>query len=378
MKLHKTSSVNFLPLWAARGLHLTFWVATTWLFTNSFSVQMRQLLLIDGVQTVNIIRNNGLLFQVLACVAVGAVVFYLTIWLLSKHNLFTHYLSDTSEVSDKFFAHHLSDTSEVSDKFSIILWLVLIFGIGILLAYVATVVEFGEPHPPLPLAVAWGMVTFYFAIAITYSIAKLLYRNNQRQQQLILDKKQTELTLLRNQLQPHFLFNALNNLLAMVQPNENPKLVHSFERLSQLLRYVIEETQAEKVSIRKEIVFLENYIALQKLRFTEEEVLVNLQIEGQFIDQPIEAGLYVAFVENAFKYGTEPEQISQIAIYFDLTKENQINFTIKNKIMMPNLTGNKTGIANTRKRLELIYPNKYELQIEQTEEFVVGLTIQTK
>jgi sensor histidine kinase YesM len=332
-------------------LHSIFWTATAWLLTNSFSVQMRQMRIVNGVETLHVVRNAGLMWQILKCIAVGAVVFYTTAWLFLRNNEF---------------------------KKQAILWLILIFGAGILLVSLLTILDVKALHPPLPPPIAFGIVTFYFTVSIAYSIAKLFYRNHERQQQLLLDKKQTELTLLRNQLQPHFLFNALNNLLSMVKPNENPKLVDSFERLSQLLRYVIEETQSEKVSINKEIAFLENYIELQKLRFNDNEVLVNFNVTGEYFDQKIEPGLYITFVENAFKYGTEPEQTSKIEIDFDLTQEYFILFTIKNKVMLTNLTGSKTGIETTRRRLALIYPDKHHLQIEQTENFVVSLNIQTQ
>jgi sensor histidine kinase YesM len=332
-------------------LHSIFWMTTAWLFINSFSVQMRHLKIIDGIETIYIVRSSGLMLQIFSCITTGAIVFYITVWLLLQH-------------------HEI--------KKQTIFFLLLIFGIGCTFTYFITNFNFNSKQPPLPSAIALGIVTFYFAISIAYSIAKLLYRNHQRQQQLILDKKQTELTLLRNQLQPHFLFNALNNLLSMVKPHENPKLIHSFERLSQLLRYVIEETQAEKVSIQKEISFLESYIELQKLRFTEDEIVVNFKVEGIFINQKIEPGLYITFIENAFKYGTEPEKTSIIDIHFDLRVEDNIHFEIKNKVMMPNLTGNKTGIESTRKRLELIYPHKHLLLVKEENDFIVTLDIQTQ
>jgi hypothetical protein len=332
-------------------LHSIFWVTTAWLLTNSFSVQMRQMRIINGVETIHIVRNAELMWQIVRCIAVGAMVFYTTTWLiLHKDEL----------------------------KKQATVWLIPIFGVGILLVSIMTVFDAKTLHPPLPPPIGFGIVTFYFTVSVAYSIAKLFYRNHERQQQLLLDKKQTELTLLRNQLQPHFLFNALNNLLSMVKPNENPKLVDSFERLSQLLRYVIEETQSEKVSIKREIAFLENYIELQKLRFNDNEVLVTFNIEGGYFDQKIEPGLFITFVENAFKYGTEPEQTSIIEIDFNLSQEDFILFTIKNKVMLTNLTGNKTGIETTRRRLALIYPDKHQLLIEQTKNFVVSLNIQTQ
>lgn len=332
-------------------LHLIFWLVTSWLLINSFSIQMRLLNIIDGKEVVNIVRNNGVVLQIVSCIAVSIILCYVTVWLLLWKN-------------------------EISKQ--VVLLILLAFGIGIIAAYLVTILNFGPKHPPLPVAIALGIFIFYFSISIAYSNARLSHRNHHRQQQLMLDQKQSELTLLRNQLQPHFLFNALNNLLSMVKPAENPRLANSFERLSQLLRYVIDETQSDKVCIRKEISFLENYIELQKLRFNENEVIVQLKVEGPYLDQKIEPGLYITFVENAFKYGTEPEQICVIDIMFDLSKENNINFQIKNKVMMRNLNGNKTGIESTCRRLELIYPNKHELFIKQEDSFCVNLNIETQ
>jgi Histidine kinase len=332
-------------------LHGVFWVATAWLLASSFSVQMRLMQIIDGVETIKIVRNGRLMWQILACISVGAIVFYTTVWWLLRQSEF---------------------------KKQAVLLPILAFGMGVLLVQTFIIYDVEPEQLPLPQPVAFGIVTFYFTVSIAYSIAKLYYRNHERQQQLLLDKKQTELTLLRNQLQPHFLFNALNNLLSMVKPNENPKLVDSFERLSQLLRHVIEDTQTEKVRIRKEITFLENYIELQKLRFNDNEVLVNFSVKGEYLDQKIEPGLYITFVENAFKYGTEPEQNCVIDMDFDLSKPKNIYFSIKNKVMIYNVMGNKTGIETTRRRLALIYPDKHQLLVEQKEHFIVTLNIQTQ
>jgi sensor histidine kinase YesM len=332
-------------------LHILFWSTTAWLLTNSFSVQFRQLKIIDGIETVNVIRNNTVMWQILKCIAVGAIVFYISFWKIILNKKF---------------------------KKESIFWLLLFLGIGILFTYLINISHTVPNQPLLPLPISYGIVIFYFTVSVAYGIAKLFYRAQQLQQQILIDKKQTELTLLRNQLQPHFLFNALNNLLSMVEPNKNPKLADSFERLSFLLRYVIEETQSEKVSIQKEISFLKNYVELQKLRFNENEVIVNFSVKGEYLVQKIEPGLYITFVENAFKYGTEPEQKCEIDIHFDLTNKNSIYFKIQNIVMVSNIKSNKTGIETTQKRLGLIYPDKHELNIQQNEKFIVNLKIWTQ
>lgn len=259
------------------------------------------------------------------------------------------------------------------------IWYVfLTFAMLCILIYAVTEIRLLSSIPPIPKQIAFGVAVFYFSISIAYALVKISIFNNYRHQQLIIDKKQTELNLLRNQLQPHFLFNALNNLLSMVKPSENPKLVNSIDKLSHLLRFVIEDNRAAKIPISKEVEFLKNYIELQILRFEEGEINILFNVKGENNEQKIEPGLFIPFVENAFKYGTEPEKISKIDIQFDLSKVDSIQFEIKNKIMMTNTNSLGTGIETTKKRLDLIYPDKHKLKITNADEFIIQLTISTQ
>jgi sensor histidine kinase YesM len=338
--------------WIEFIIHIIFWVSTTWLITSGFSIQSHEIEVINGVETINIVRNNWLIYQILLCIVISAITFYLNARLIFKLN-----------------------QTKTNNK--PIWYSALIFVIVLIIIYVITVPGLYSNMPPVPALIAFGIFFFYFALSIAYGLARLWVYNNQRQQQLVFDKKQAELTLLRNQLKPHFLFNALNNLLSMVNPSENSKLINSFERLSQLLRYIIEETNTDKVSIAKEIEFLKNYIDLQMLRFNEDEVNVQFNIHGPYNSQKVEPGLFIAFVENAFKYGTEPEKKATIDIEFDLSGINTIQFQIKNKVMMKNLNGVGSGIEATRKRLELIYPAKHQFSISDSENFIVKLKLST-
>jgi LytS/YehU family sensor histidine kinase len=164
----------------------------------------------------------------------------------------------------------------------------------------------------------------------------------------------------------------------MVNRSGNPKLVSSFDKLSQLLRFVIEDNKTEKIPISNEIQFLKNYIELQMLRFEEGEVSVQFNVKGEFDEQKIEPGLFIPFVENAFKYGTEPEKRSKIDIQFDLSNAESAHFEIKNKRMITSINGIGTGIETTKKRLNLIYPDKHKLKISNADEFIVQLNISTQ
>jgi len=107
------------------------------------------------------------------------------------------------------------------------------------------------------------MTIFYLSIVFCYGFTKKWLKHEQDTRQLELIKNQAELSLLRQQLQPHFLFNTMNNLLSMVNQSDNPKLAHSIDRLSDLLRYVVYNTKNEKVAIVEEINFIKNFSELQ-------------------------------------------------------------------------------------------------------------------
>lgn len=339
--------------WIEIIIHLVFWGCTTWLIASGFSIQSHEIELKNGIETVKIIRNNGLIYQLVICIFCSMITFYITTWLIVK-----------------------SYKTEI--RKSQIWYILMTFTVLIILINILTQTKFFNSSPPIPKQLAYGVSIFYFSISIAYGLIKTSIYNNQRHQQLIIDKKQAELNLLRNQLQPHFLFNALNNLLSMVRQEANQKLAISFDKLSQLLRFVIEENNSEKIFVSKEIIFLKNYIDLQKLRFEENEVTVQFNVKGNYDEQKIEPGLFIPFVENAFKYGTEPEKNTNIDIEFDLSNADSVQFEIKNKKIMFETNGIGTGLENTKRRLELIYPNKHELKISDTDEFIVQLKILTQ
>jgi LytS/YehU family sensor histidine kinase len=231
----------------------------------------------------------------------------------------------------------------------------------------------------LPLTLSTGTIVFYYAISTTYGIGKLWQYSENMRQRLDIEKKQAELSLLRSQLHPHFLFNTLNNLLAMVNQQQNPQLANALDRLSGLLRYVVYETAKGKVSVKKEIAFIRDFSELQRLRFEPDEVCFNLEIKGNYDDQLIEPGIFIPFIENAFKYGTEPEKESTIDMQFDLSEPSKIGFKLTNPVHpgMHKNSGNGSGIPSSKERLKLVYPRNYSLEIIKNDTFTVELEILT-
>ena len=175
------------------------------------------------------------------------------------------------------------------------------------------------------------------------------------------EKNQMELQFLRSQINPHFLFNSFNNLyaLALTEPEKTPDVLL---KLADLTRYMLYESNAEQVLLSKEIAHIHNFVELQSLRYEENfhvELKLDLDQEELFI-APL---ILISFVENAFKHGTLDEPDDPVTISL-VTVNNDMTFFVRNKISWLNKdsTGG-IGIKNVRRRLELLYPNQFDLKI---------------
>ena len=177
-----------------------------------------------------------------------------------------------------------------------------------------------------------------------------------------------ELRLLKAQLNPHFLFNTLNNLygLAVVKSDKLPDLML---KLSDLLRYSLYDTQAQWVPLKHEVQYIQNYITLEKLRL-EERTAIDFSVEGQAESQRIAPMLLIVFLENAFKhFGASGDQLPHIKINLRID-DNKLHFScyntkdeeVKESPRAQNTSG--IGLANVRKRLELLYQHRYQLGIQ--------------
>ncbi len=192
-------------------------------------------------------------------------------------------------------------------------------------------------------------------------------RKEMEKQQLV-----SELSFLKSQVNPHFLFNSLNGIyaLAIKKSDKTPEAVL---QLSDLMRHMLYESDKEKVALEKETEYLKNYIQLQKLRLPP-EVQVNFQVEGELQGKTIAPMLFIPFVENAFKHGVDTAG-GNIQIKLQL-KGNTLSFDMINRISKAQNKDAVSGIglANVRKRLDLLYPNRYKLEHKETNgNFVVHL-----
>ena len=179
----------------------------------------------------------------------------------------------------------------------------------------------------------------------------------------------TELSFLRSQISPHFLFNVLNNIVALVRL-KSEELEPTIIKLSSLMQYMLYETDEDKVLLRSEVDYLRSYIDLQKLRFGDRLALnVDLNLKEDW--HAIEPMLLIPFVENAFKHGTGLIKDPEIDISLQALN-NRLTFRVKNKYIEKDNAKDKVsgiGLVNVQRRLQLLYGKKHSLNFDKTNDW---------
>ena len=212
----------------------------------------------------------------------------------------------------------------------------------------------------------------YSTFGIVYFFLQSEHQHRLKQTRLMLENKQTELSFLRSQINPHFLFNSLNNIYSLVYHQSDQSLT-AIAKLSDLLRYMLYDTH-EKVPLQKELDYINKYMELQQMRF-ESALPASMEITGNPGKAHIPPLLLIPFVENAFKHGDIKNGNSiHIKLYAD---ENVMRFIISNAIgSQQKDAGGGIGLENVQRRLALLYPDRHILQVQQTKDiFEVQLEI---
>ena len=188
------------------------------------------------------------------------------------------------------------------------------------------------------------------------------FRNEKEKNALLTEKLNAEQAFLKSQLNPHFLFNTLNNIYSLTL-TQSPKAPEAVLKLSELMRYMLYESNVEKVSLETEVKYLKNFIELQKFRYSG-QTFIDFQVAGDLLSQRVAPLLLISFVENAFKHGEVNIEAKPLIISL-LLNNNNLNFTVKNfkKDQNKDEVGG-VGLENVRRRLNLIYPNQHSLEVK--------------
>lgn len=223
-----------------------------------------------------------------------------------------------------------------------------------------------------------NMLSIFFATSFVglatsqYGILTEWMSSQNRQRELKREKLESELKFLKTQLNPHFLFNTLNSLYALTLKKSElaPEIVL---KLSEAMRYMLYECNVDRVPLKSEIKYIENYLELEKLRHSD-NVHITFNVTGDVDNQMIAPLIFLPFIENSFKHGLEVN-VGENYVHINLDVDgDQIRFEVLNKKtehqkpIPSNKKSGGIGLKNIKKRLQLIYPERYDLRIDNMEE----------
>lgn len=206
------------------------------------------------------------------------------------------------------------------------------------------------------------------------------FKQLREKQELETQTMQSELRFLKSQINPHFLFNTLNNLYALTlkKSDKAPEIVI---KLSEMMRYMLYECNEKSVPLHKEVNYLKNYLDLEQLR-QHDNIQINFRVDGHVSDQQIAPLLFIPFLENSFKHGLNTQLKDGFVNIHLQVAEKSVDFKIENSkgqtVARPdNRPSGGIGLVNVRRRLNLLYPERYHLKVSNTPNtFAVHLTIQ--
>ena len=204
----------------------------------------------------------------------------------------------------------------------------------------------------------FNVIAYLTIVAVLGSLSKitLIWYNNQiKQKETEKQNVSNELAMLRAQINPHFLFNTLNNIKALVKSLPS-KAVYSADKLTEMMRYMLYESSLETVPLINEIGHINNYLDLEKIRYSDPG-FIDFKISGDYQKIPVPPLIFMPFIENAFKHGNKLKPAPGIVIKIDVLKTN-IHFEITNFIKENHETQNRNsgfGLSNIRRRLDLLF-----------------------
>ncbi|WP_231459118.1 MULTISPECIES: sensor histidine kinase [unclassified Pedobacter] len=279
----------------------------------------------------------------------------------------------------------LPQNFEQGKKFKVYFWQV--FFISILLA-----VPLGLISTIFIMRAEMFFIVFIFHLStqliVTVPLSWFVYKQRTSTQSEVaslrtkLGKSNANLSFLQSQINPHFLFNALNTLYGTALQENADRTGEGIQKLGDMMRFMLHENMQDKISLTREVEYLNNYIDLQKLRTSRSaDIRIETHIDEQLNNLEITPMLLIPFVENAFKHGISLQQPSHIKITLQ-TKERTLFFDVNNSIYHkadtdPEKLKSGIGLENVKQRLTLLYHGKHELIIrESAKEFFVHLTLQ--
>lgn len=336
-------------------LHFAYWLIYLLMLAVIFSIVAIQLKKTPSIENLLVVSP-----LIILCLAPHFLSFYLSYFLI-----FTKFLKQKRIALSAVFG---SLICLLSATFAFALAL-FFFGIK-----QPVFSDFGEFFPLF--------ASFFFLAAIHAGIALVIrgfigwFDEVKLKEELAQKNYETEIALLKSQINPHFLFNTINNIDVLIA-KDSAKASEYLNRLSDILRYMVYDTKSGKIALSKELDYIEKYLELQKIRTTNPNY-VNFEIKGEPNNLKIAPMIFFPFIENAFKHTENNKNSSSIRLDFSIT-ETSVEFRCQNTLQkVSERNRNYGGLGNDliRKRLELIYHEKHRLKISDENQFYyVNLTL---
>lgn len=301
----------------------------------------------------------------------------LSVWAIkdrfdTDYSFYTHSISYTIAIMGIIWINHFVLIPHFFDKKRYFIYIIALIGAVLLSAYLKA---FGTN--------GWyGVYKMIFFLLYTtgtgmaaYFIRRnILFRRESDEKEKL--QKEMELTYLKEQVNPHFLFNSLNSIYALSR-QQSPETPEVVMQLSELMRYQLESSRKDRVLLKNELEFIENYLLLEEKRLSQ-RCTVEFLIEGNVIDFKIAPMLLIPFVENAVKHGAQSTN-KQSSIDIKASIDNgTLQFCVENSKPATVVASERKGmgLANVKRRLELLYPNAHQLEIDDKEKtYRVQVTI---
>lgn len=331
-------------------LHIAFWMCV-WIFKGVFQYSVNKHSYVDLPFSQQLLLNFGLEF-VLTLIKAGLSYTIAQLYFKNKKHI---------------------GTIDI-----ILIALVFFFGMFLRVATLFLYLGYFEPLSPYYSPEIFTDITrlmnsiidngFFIGVFLIIKNYKFKVEGLKREQKLEMEKLRYEKDFLRAQINPHFLFNTMNNLFSQAQEKGNDDLADSISKLSVMMRYMIYDSNTERVLLKKEIDYLEGYIGLNKLRYQNEELSVDFKYPKNLNGELIAPMLLIPFVENAFKHGVSINKKSSIELSIK-ESDNELYFTCLNNNYgtVHKMESTGIGLQNVKRRLNLLYPEKHSLCIASNE-----------
>ena len=218
-----------------------------------------------------------------------------------------------------------------------------------------------------------------YTLGILYGLSRDWIRKYRHESKMMQEKMRADIDLLRSQINPHFFFNALNNIYAITQRSHDDEAGNAILKLSGLMRYMIYDSNVAEISLAHELEHIDNYLEVARLKFDKKDIVdIRVQKEGHFRSYKIAPLLLIPFVENAFKHGVGSKGDGYVHLSFHLS-DGELSFRIENPILDKQDSWKKhpgIGLDNVIKRLQMLYPGRHQLDITDSEgKFEVRLIV---